>query len=538
MKFYSTLSAVFLTLFGAAAFGQPTLLKDLAQTNPFFNSSPVAFTKSGDNLYFMASSAGLFKNLWISDGTTSGTNEATVDEYATSFNVTPVIIPFNGNVLVGNMLGGNLYYSNGKADGEVKIIDDMGGAFAYGFNPQNSFILGDNLYFWMKRTNDDKGVELYKTDGTEAGTSLFMDFNSGTGDGWNGSVVAQHAIKVSDTKVYFSASNGAEVDIYKTDGTTAGTSSIGTFSDGSLLKEPHFYHTVVNGHAFIRSAGGTEIWSVDIANDDVTEFEAGATSQYQLAMWHMDDELYYTRQENPSDNMDLLANDGSTERTAADNYGTYDGTIRPLGYSTQRCEANGKIYFFHHTKTLDEVELWESDGTSAGTKKVRDEMPISGQGTDRIYTCGNRVFYFHAGNAKELFELDLTSYELKSLVKTGGYPFFDEAGGRAYFDYDDGTVGLEPHYLETCKGAVGIGDKGEGSFAETFKVYPNPSNGHFILENASSHRQLVSVYTSNGQLVKTMSIQPGTNVMNLSLKQGLYIIRDDSGYSRKLNISQ
>jgi ELWxxDGT repeat protein len=50
-----------------------------------------------------------------------------------------------------------------------------------GSNPTNFKILGNILYF--KATNTSSGTELWKTDGTTAGTAMVTDLIAGSADG-------------------------------------------------------------------------------------------------------------------------------------------------------------------------------------------------------------------------------------------------------------------------------------------------------------------------------------------------------------------
>jgi len=169
----------------------PTLLKDIATQGFFLSSSPTGFQRAGDNLYFFAASGGLYSNLFITDGTEAGTVEATIDEYSASF-ASLISMPFGNHMIVANSIGDNVYFSDGTATGEVAIIDDFDYTFDYGFNGKNSFTIGSNLYFWAARTADAEGGELYKTDGTAAGTGLFKAFNPGSAKGFTGSTIGQH----------------------------------------------------------------------------------------------------------------------------------------------------------------------------------------------------------------------------------------------------------------------------------------------------------------------------------------------------------
>ena len=80
-----------------------------------------------------------------------------------------------------------------------------------------------SIYF--SGNDGSAGVELWKTDGTEAGTVLVKDINAGSGDS------SPSLFTVLNGETYFQASDGADgMELWKTDGTAAGTSPMRSFA--------------------------------------------------------------------------------------------------------------------------------------------------------------------------------------------------------------------------------------------------------------------------------------------------------------------
>ena len=105
---------------------------------------------------------------------------------------------------------GCLYRSNGTAAGTTALVCDAG---------TDLVVFKDELYFG--RNADNKGLELWKTDGTVSGTSLVVDAWVGT----NGGLVGPSFISTDDL-LYFEAKTGtanADRGLWVTDGTTAGS---------------------------------------------------------------------------------------------------------------------------------------------------------------------------------------------------------------------------------------------------------------------------------------------------------------------------
>ncbi|PTB88250.1 hypothetical protein C9994_17935, partial [Marivirga lumbricoides] len=72
---------------------------------------------------------------------------------------------------------------------------------------------------------------------------------------------------------------------------------------------------------------------------------------------------------------------------------------------------------------------------------------------------------------------------------------------------------------------------------EGLKLYPNPANKQINLNVAGQHIVELSIYTSNGQYVKSQSLSGSTEnaVIDIqSLKQGMYLlqIKDNKGALR------
>src|SRR5205823_8808173 len=95
-----------------------------------------------------------------------------------------------------------------------------------GSNPFNLMVVGETLFF---SANDGvNGTELWKSDGTAAGTVLVKDIRPGSA----GSSPSYHTV-VKGT-LYFTANDGVNgVELWKSDGTAAGTVLVKDIRPGS-----------------------------------------------------------------------------------------------------------------------------------------------------------------------------------------------------------------------------------------------------------------------------------------------------------------
>jgi ELWxxDGT repeat protein len=87
--------------------------------------------------------------------------------------------------------------------------------------------VGNTLYF---PATDAAGSELWKTNGTAAGTVMVKDIASGSGSSTPRNFVAANGL------VFFAALDAAGVELWKTDGTEAGTLRVRDISPGFSLR--------------------------------------------------------------------------------------------------------------------------------------------------------------------------------------------------------------------------------------------------------------------------------------------------------------
>jgi ELWxxDGT repeat protein len=110
--------------------------------------------------------------------------------------------------------GRELWKSDGTTAGTVLVKDIRNGVS--GSNPRYLTNVNGTLYF--NAYDDTNASELWKSDGTIAGTVLVKDINNGVNHS-----SPRYLINVNGT-LYFNADNGTNgSELWKSDGTTAGT---------------------------------------------------------------------------------------------------------------------------------------------------------------------------------------------------------------------------------------------------------------------------------------------------------------------------
>jgi ELWxxDGT repeat protein len=133
-------------------------------------------------------------------------------------------------------------------------VPGASGSYPQGFTP-----FGGAVYF--NATDTAHGQELFRTDGTAAGTGLFDDLNPGsTGSDPSG-------FAASATQMMFSATDygAAGLEPWRTDGTVAGTYRVADVHPGKLGSSPNQFTPAGSVFYFVANDGthGTEVWTSD-----------------------------------------------------------------------------------------------------------------------------------------------------------------------------------------------------------------------------------------------------------------------------------
>jgi ELWxxDGT repeat protein len=330
---------------------------------------------------------------------------------------------------------------------------------------------GSTLYF----SADDgvNGRELWKSDGSSAGTALVKDIHAGSKSAFSQDSSATYlSAAVLGGELLFAADDGQHgVELWKSDGTPGGTVLLEDIniktadgldgfssSSGAALSAALFDGAVY----FPADDGihGTELWKrvgdaapqlVKDLNPDTATFNGGEPEF--VAAGNL---LFFTwpRQETSLHGgtfpvTDLWRTDG-----------TEAGTIllrQNVGASGSAALAalDGKVIF--SATDLAGTELWISDGTVAGTTPLKD-IAASGDGSPRDFFSFGSLVLFTADdgtNGRELWKTDGTPTgtvllaDIDPTTSSGpasgiqNSPGFTLFGGRVYFQANDGTRGAE-----------------------------------------------------------------------------------------------
>ncbi|WP_347173229.1 ELWxxDGT repeat protein [Polaribacter uvawellassae] len=376
------------------------LLKDI---NPNFGSNPESFTIFGGELYFVADDGVNGSQLWKTNGTEAGTSVVSISakfpRYLTVFNDA---LYFQAE---DNVNGVELWKSDGTNVGTsiLKDINASSGSFPNSFKEFNGL-----LYFIAN--NGDSGNELWKTDGTLAGTTMLKDIAAGV----NSSSI--NNLTVNGNYFIFTANDGVNGnELWKTDGTLAGTSMLKDITPGA--NSTNFSGSLIFNATttFIiaeTTTSGREIWKTDgttagtvLLKDINPGVDSGITQFSNIKPLLHNGNVYFDANDGVNGN-ELWTTDGTTVGTKmVKNINTNNSVENGNGIFGGIYLVNNKVVF-EAFDTSKNKELWVTDGTEAGTVILKDINPGKGWGASLGDAAAiNNHLLFNGSNGNNGFEL-------------------------------------------------------------------------------------------------------------------------------------
>jgi ELWxxDGT repeat protein len=154
--------------------------------------------------------------------------------------------------------GTELWKSDGTAAGTVLVLNIDG----CGCSSDPSSLTNVNGTLFFAADDGPSGTELWKSDGTAAGTVRVLDIYAGSRNS------IPHNLTNVNGMLFFAALNGSSGnELWKSDGTAAGTVRVQDIYAGSGDSDP-FWLTNVNGRLFFQAYDGitgTELWNATLA---------------------------------------------------------------------------------------------------------------------------------------------------------------------------------------------------------------------------------------------------------------------------------
>lgn len=362
-----------------------------------------------------------------------------------------------------------------------------------GWSPMHSVVEGGVAYLAL----DDgiHGMELFRSDGTAAGTRLVADICPGIRES------GPQDLAVHDGIVYFSADDCVHGrELWRSDGTAAGTWMVADISPGPSSSNPAELEALPGGVVFLAAdpAHGSELWRSDGTGPGtvlVLDILPGAGSSaygYTSDVVRLGDRVVFDAGSGGAD--EVWASDGTAAGT--ERLSTVGGSMRNprslfapgwairagllyyvgddgqlwatdgtpagthaittgLSANQTTMAANSSLVFFRADDGIHGYELWTSDGTTAGTHLAVDlAEPETNYGSSPAYfvRAGERIVFraVTAAEGMSLWATDGTPAGTQFLLSATSNSWFGfllarrSFGNLAFLELDDGVHGFEP----------------------------------------------------------------------------------------------
>jgi trimeric autotransporter adhesin len=409
------------------------LVKDINPGNA--GSELQEFINVNGILYFRANDGAHGSELWKSDGTQAGTVMIKDINPGLNGGITSTLFTANGIVYFqanDGVHGNELWKSDGTQAGTLMIKDIYPGAYQagpaagtpYSSNPDNFTIVNGTVYF--AAIDGDDRHQIWKTDGSAAGTVLVKDIYSG---------IPGYAL------TNFTSYNGALMltvyggaggnELWKSDGTNTGTVLIKSMPGGNYSN----HAVVMNGTLYFLEGDG--LWKSDGTEEGTVllKQKEGSFALSPELMTGIDGLLYFTLNDD-THGMELWKSNGTAAGTVLLKDIYPGGNASDINTFTKV----GNNLMFSANDGINGNEIWISDGTETGTKMIQDIEPGPGSSmTSAFYelkgniievsgkvfiaattsVLGNEVW---AGNAPAAGPLPVELLDFKgSLVNNNGF---------------------------------------------------------------------------------------------------------------------
>jgi len=524
--------------FEAKSLGQWSGILDIApfqveEINPAGNqgSDPDNFIESDGALFFTAKNSSNGTELWKSDGTQAGTTMIK-DIYTGGSSSSPnFLTSINGTVYFSandGVNGNELWRSDGTAEGTYIVKNITAGSSSTTFS---DFTVVNNTLFFVAN-NGSNGAELWKSDGTATGTVLVKDINT----------VGEASTSSSPTSLvnfggvlYFSANDGINGrELWKSDGTAAGTVLVSNIGSGASSSNPSNFTVVGNTLFFTakdNSSIGTELWKTNgttsgtvLVKNIASDLSADSNPSDLTAVGNT---LFFTAQDTNKNGIELWKSDGTAAGTVmVKNIDADCGDSSNPAYLTA---IGNTLYFSARDSSSNGVELWKSDGTSSGTVMVKNIASGSASSNPINLTNVNGLLIFAATTAThgtELWQSDGTS-----------------SGTTLVADLNlGGNQGSSPSKFTVVGDQVFFSASNQANNFELWALYPvntPPVNSipgmQTVSEDtglvfSSSNSNLISISDVNGSSsIEKMTLTVSNGVLSLASTSGLTILSGSNG---------
>jgi ELWxxDGT repeat protein len=469
------------------------------------SSNPDKFTKVGNDVYFRTfDRATLLSSLWKTNGTEAGTTKLiTIAEIGDMLEYNGQLI-FAGRRIEGEYTFWDIYKTNGTSEGTVPLGLANSGNYPPETSPHDLTTIGQKLFHTSDQTSlwvttggaltklraspyvqikagagnqlffasldSITGVELWRTDGTVAGTRMVKDINPGKESSWPGKFTVRNGIAYFDV---YDEEYGFQ--LWRSNGTRAGTYMLKDLGpngiDNLMATTEAVYFTSLEG---IWVTNGTSAGTYVLADVIVSS-----------PLLRSNNRIYFT---SGIDDPVLWKSDGTPDSTVPV---TELGYLSIESYFQTSYTTIGDVFYFSFFPS----RLWRTDGSACGTYQIEETnsnypFPLEALGNTLLFG------FYAPGIGRELFRLDTES--------------ITDPGCDTYANSTNGIEVLD-------------------EFGSGITSYPNPFNDTFTLSiNGDEHQsytaEIIDLRGNSVERKSELSFNE-EHALGSGLAPGMYILK-------------
>jgi ELWxxDGT repeat protein len=341
-------------------------------------------------------------------------------------------------------------WTSTPAGTDLRLLKDIVPGYGH-TNPTHLTRAGANLYFVS-------GNRLYRSDGTAGGTALLKTFASGITE----------LTDVNGTLFFVTSSGGYGPELWKSNGTTAGTTLVNDINPGAGSSDPAHLANVNGTLYFAANDGvhGTELWKSNgtaAGTVMIADIEEGTYGSQPAGMTAYGGRVYF-RAGTSYNGFEPWVSDGTAAGTSLVAYlreGHYPGEFPPelnppyLSFPDNFTVSGGGLYFTAYPNIGNVERVFRIGGTGDGPQDVGGASAARYGASASItqvadvngalYYSTRSLAYPYKGASNRLYKIIGTTNTLLRDFSLGDEEInqFTVAGGVLYFVANDGRSGRE-----------------------------------------------------------------------------------------------
>lgn len=391
---------------------RPGAQGSILQTTSSVGPKADAVIVAGDVALFVADDGVHGLELWRTDGTAAGTFLVHDIRKGPSGSFPAALFAVGGVAFFSaddGLHGRELWRTDGTPGGTslvANIATDSGDPAdpdTLSSDPRTLAAVDGQVFFTA--TRPDAGTELWVSDGTPAGTRMVIDLAPGQASGL--STFHQAAVPFGGGLLFAGDDGLRGRELWRTDGSAAGTVPVADVRVGPGGSNPTEL-TPVGGFVLFAAddgAAGTELWRTDgidtfLVNNIALDGSDVPTSSFPTGLTRFGDRVVFAADDGVH-GREVWVSDGTAVGTAlvkdideSSSGGVPSGSF-PARFTVGPAGDRGvAVVYFTAFTAVTGTELWRTDGSVAGTALVRDVAPGSaGSRPEGLLVAGGTLVF-------------------------------------------------------------------------------------------------------------------------------------------------